>query len=118
VIVIGAALAAGILGGNQQAAFLTKPDIGITDSYGSYTDGCGTAGQGKTIWHWKVTLVNTGASGFVDIGYDVNGHQVMQSTHYVPYKTSDYVRESTTLNVCYGSTTPTYSIVLLSERPA
>jgi len=118
VIVVGAVLAGGFLAGTQQAVELTKPNITVTDSHGYYTEDCGTGGSKQTIWHWAVTLVNNGATGFADIGYDVNGYQVMQTTHYVPYKAQDNVKESTTLNVCYGSTAPTYAIVVLAERSA
>ena len=116
VIVVGVVLAGDLLAGREQALAPTKPNVAIIDPQGSYTDDCGAGGSKQTKWHFKATLVNTGGTGFAEIGYDVNGQQVQQNTYYIYYKSTAFVAESATVNVCYGTTTPTYAIVLLAER--
>jgi ABC-type lipoprotein release transport system permease subunit len=116
VVLVGAALAGGFFTGSQQTVSLSKPEVTITDTHGSYVDTCGIGGSKQTKWDWSETLVNAGGTGYVDIGYNVNGQQVMQSSHYVYAKSSAFVEESHILNVRYGSTTPTFSIVVLAER--
>jgi len=63
-------------------------------------------------------VLRTGGAGYVEIGYDANDQQITQNTYYISARTELPISQSATLNVCYGSTDPTYDIVLLAERPA
>ena len=64
VIIVGAAVAFSFLTGVQQAANLSKPNVAITNTDGTYTEDCGTYGTQTTDFHLSATLVNTGGAGF------------------------------------------------------
>ena len=118
VIVIGVVVAGAFLAGVQQAAVLSKPNVTVTNTHGYTTDDCGAYGTQTTEWQWTATLVNTGGAGYADIGYDANDQQVTQNTYYIAARAELPVSQSATLSACYGSTEPTYDIVLLAERSA
>jgi hypothetical protein len=118
VIVVGAVIAGAFFAGIQQASNLSTPNIAVTDAHSSYVEDCGAFGSHTTTWDWSATLVNTGGSGFADIGFDVNGQQVTQNTFYVSATSQHPITQGLTVNACYGSTIPSYSIVLLAERSA
>lgn len=118
VIVVGAVIAGAFFAGIQQASNLSTPNIAVTNGHSSYAEDCGAFGSDTTNWDWSATLVNTGGSGFADIGYDVNGQQVIQNTYNVGASSQVPITDSLTVSACYGSAVPTYNIVLLSERPA
>jgi len=118
VIIAGAVIAGAFFAGIQQSSNLSTPNIAVTNTQGTYSDDCGVYGTQTTTWDWSATLVNTGGNGFANIGFDVNGQQVTENTYYVGTTSQLPITHSSTLNACYGSTTPTYRIVLLSERPA
>jgi hypothetical protein len=118
VIVVGAVIAGAFFAGIQQASNLSTPNVVVTNTHSSYYENCGAFGTQTTRWDWSATLVNTGGSGYADIGYDVNGQQVTQNTYYVAASYQTPITQSLTVNACYGSTIPTYSIVLLAERSA
>jgi hypothetical protein len=115
VIVVGAVIAGAFYAGIQQAANL-PPNVAVTNTHSDYYENCGAFGTQTTRWDWSATLVNTGGSGFADIGYDVNGQQVTQNTYYVAASYQTPITQSLTVSACYGSTIPTYNIVLLAER--
>ena len=118
VVIVGAVVAGAFLAGVQQAAVLSKPNVVVTNTHAYTTDDCGAYGTQTTEWQWTATLVNTGGAGYVEIGYDANDQQITQNTYYVSARSELPISQSATLNVCYGSTDPTYDIVLLAERPA
>jgi|SRR5438552_9424128 len=115
-VVVGAVIAGAFLAGVQNAAVLSKPNVAVTNTQGTYTDDCGAYGSQSTTWDWSATLVNNGGAGFANIGFDVNGQQVTQNDYYVSAMSQLPITHSATVDVCYGSTTPTYDIVLLAER--
>src|SRR6266540_1967334 len=82
VIVVGAVIAGAFYSGIQQASNL-PPNVVVTNAHSSYYENCGAFGTQTTRWDWSATLVNTGGSGFADVGFDVNGQQVTQNTYYV-----------------------------------
>ena len=118
VIIVGAILATAFITGVQQASNLSRPNINVTNLYSWYSEDCGVYGTQTTTWHFSATLVNTGGAGYADIGYDVNEQQVTTNTYYVASNYQLPVSTGVTVNACYGSTTPTYNVVLLSQRPA
>jgi len=117
-IVVGAVLVGAFLAGVQQSAVLSKPNVAMTNTHAFTNVDCGVFATNTTTWYWSATLVNTGGNGFADVGYDVNGQQVTQNTYYVSATSQLPITQSASLNVCYGSTNPTYEIVLLAERSA
>jgi len=118
VVVVGAVVAGAFLAGVQTASVLSKPSVSVTNTQGAYTPDCGAYGSQSTTWDWSATLVNNGGAGFVSIGFDVNGQQVTQDNYYVSAMSQLPITHSSTVNECYGSTIPTYGIVLLTERSA
>jgi hypothetical protein len=118
VLVVGAVIAGALFAGVQQSSNLSTPNIAVTNTDGTYRENCGAFGDQTTTWDWSATLVNTGGGGYADIGYDVNGQQVTQNTYYVSAKSQLPITQGLTVNACYGSTIPNYSIVLLAERSA
>ena len=118
VAIVGALLAGSFLSRILQSSSLSTPKVAVTNPQGSITDDCGVYSISTTTWTFTATLVNTGASGIANIGYNVNGQQVASNTYSVPAGSQLPISESVTLHQCYGSTTPPYSIVLLSERSA
>ena len=117
-VVVGAVVVGAFLAGVQNAAVLSKPKVSVTNTQGTYAEDCGAYGSQSTTWDWSATLVNTGGAGFANIGFDVNGQQVTQNDYYVSAMSQLPITHSSTVNVCYDSTTPTYDIVLLAERSA
>src|SRR5256885_4077678 len=115
-VVVGAVVVGAFLAGVQNAAVLSKPNVAVTNTQGTYAEDCGAYGSQSTTWDWSATLVNTGGAGFANIGFDVNGQQVTQNDYYVSAMSQLPITHSSTVNECYGSTIPTYRIVLLSER--
>ena len=119
VIIVGGVLAVVFLTGVQQAANLSaKPNIAITNEHSTYTENCGVYGSQTTTFDFSATLVNTGCAGYVDIAYDVNDVQVTANTYYVSANSQLPISDGVTVNACYGSAIPTFSMVLLSERSA
>jgi len=116
VIVVGAVIAGAFFAGIQQASNLSTPNVVVTNAQSRYYENCGAFGSQTTRWDWSAALVNTGGRGFADIGFDVNGQQVTQNTYFVAASYQTPITQSVTLHECYGSTTPTFDIVLLSER--
>jgi len=118
VIVVGALVAGAYFAGVQQSANLASPNMAITNMSSTYYDNCGVLGNHTTKWYFDATLVNTGGSGYAEVGYNVNGQQVTWNTYYVPSHSELPISDSVRVSDCYGSTTPTYTIVVLSERSA
>jgi hypothetical protein len=118
VIVVGAVIGGAFLTGIQQASNLSQPNIAITNYHGSYTEDCGAYGTNTTAFDLTATLANTGGGGFADIGFKVNGQQVRSNTYHINAHSDLPIDERFTLDACYGSTGPTYAIVVLSERSA
>jgi len=118
VIVVGAVIAGAFLTGIQQASNLSEPNVAITNYHGSYTEDCGAYGTNTTACDLTATLANTGGGGFVDIGFKVNGQQARSNTYHINAHSDLPIDESFSLDGCYGSTSPTYAIVVLSERSA
>ena len=116
VVVVGAVLAGAFFAGIQQASNLSTPNVAISNYHGSYTEDCSVYGSQTSAWDWSATLVNTGGAGFAEIGYNVNGQQVTHNTYYVSANSQLPISQSATVSACYGSTTPTYAIVLLAEH--
>ena len=117
VVVVGALAAYAFFSTVQQSANLSQPNIAVTDSHSSYTSDCGVFGTNTSKVYFSATLVNTGGSGFADVGYDINGQQIQYNTYYVGASSQLPVSDSVTVSACYNSST-TYSVVLLSQRPA
>jgi hypothetical protein len=115
VIVGGAFIAGAFYAGIQQASNL-PPNVAVTNTHSTSYENCGAFGTQTTRFDMSATLVNTGGSGFADVGFDVNGQQVTQNTYYVAASYQTPITDSLTVNACYGSTIPTYNIVLLAER--
>jgi hypothetical protein len=118
VIVVGAVIAGAFFAGIQQASNLSTPNVAVTDYHGTFTEDCGAYATNTTAFELTATLANTGGSGFVDMGFKVNGQQVRSNTYHINAHSDLPIDESFSLNGCFGSTSPTYAIVVLSERSA
>src|SRR5437870_4646281 len=117
-VVVGAVVVGAFLAGVQNVAVLSKPNVTVTNTQGTYAEDCGAYGSQSTTWDWSATLVNTGGAGFANIGFDVNGQQVTQNDYYVSAMSQLPITHSSTVNECYGSTIPMHRIVLMAERLA
>jgi hypothetical protein len=118
IVVIGVAFAAAFSIGVFQAVSTSSepPNINITNTSGTYQASAGCIlGSGSTEFTISATLVNTGASGYANIAYEVNGVQQATNTYYVGSQSQLPITQSFTVSTCY-STTPTYSVLLLSQR--
>lgn len=97
---------------------LPRPNMVLTNIGGTYVENCGPFGSQTTTFNITVTVVNTGGNGIANLGYDVNGQQVLSEPYYVPANTQLPIRAIFTVHTCYGTQTPTYTVLLLSEQAA
>ncbi len=97
---------------------LPKPNMALTNIGGTYVEDCGPSGSQTTTFNMTVTVVNTGGNGIANLGYDVNGQQITSEGYYVHANTQLPIRAIFTVQACYGTQTPTYTAVLLSEQAA
>ena len=95
---------------------LPKPNMALTNIGGTYVEDCGPSGSQTTTFNMTVTVVNTGGNGIANLGYDVNGQQITSEGYYVHANTQLPIRAIFTVQACYGTQTPTYTVVLLSEQ--
>ena len=116
--IVGALATYAFLSGVQQSSALSRPKIVITNIQSTYVDDCAAYGSQTSDVTFSATLVNTGGAGYADIGYDIGSQQVTANTYYVGASSELSISDGVTVHTCYGSTAPTYEIVLLQERPA
>ena len=119
VVIVGALAAYAFFAGIQQSAnLLAQPNVTVTNAHGTYLEDCGAFGSQTTQWSFTADLVNTGGAGYAVLSYDVNGQTVTTNNYYVAANTQIPVSDGVTVHACYSTTTPTYDIILLSQRPA
>ncbi len=127
VIIIGVALAVLIIAAIgvplynnyvSQTSNLSSPKIVVTNTDGTYSQDCGVLGSGDTTWTFSATLVNTGASGYADVDFNVNGNRLTSNNYFVSSQSQLPISTSAMTHDCSSQAGSTYSITISQQTPA
>lgn len=71
-----------------------------------------------TRGNWSAILVNTGGSGFADVGFYLDSLQVAHGSFHIPAHSETTVQQTLSINGCYHVTTipPNDNVVIVSQR--
>ncbi len=101
----------------RQPSNLPKPNVLITNTHGVYSEtDCGNT-NALSNFLLNATLINNGLTGYAKIGFYINELSVKNVTYLLNMGSQLPISEIFTLHSCYGTTHPTYAIVLLDEWP-
>ncbi len=81
---------------------------------------CSSGNHEISNGNWSAILVNTGGSGFADLGFYIDGLQVTRGGFNVPAHSETVAQQSLSINGCYhiSANPPNYDVVILSQRAA
>jgi hypothetical protein len=112
VIVIGAGIAAyGINQVYRAATTPQQPNIVVTDAHSQ--ESC--PAFGNPVGYWTATLINTGASGYANLNFILNGQTITSNTYYVAGGYSLPISESASMTSCPNAATSSFSIIVASQ---
>ncbi len=102
----------------SQSSTLSSPKIVVTNTDGTYSQDCGVLGSGDTTWTFSATLVNTGASGYADVDFNVNGNRLTSNNYFVSSQSQLPISTSAMTHDCSSQAGSTYSITISQQTPA